>query len=115
MKYEAPETLDAAVRLLSNETGVAKVLAGGTDLLVQLRTDLIEPDLIVDIKHIGDVRTITSEAGGYRIGAAVTGAELEEHPTLKEDWPGIVEGANLIGSVVDLIAGAQGVCCIFYY
>ncbi|MGI9520403.1 MAG: FAD binding domain-containing protein, partial [Hyphomicrobiaceae bacterium] len=65
---------------------------------VQLRTDLIEPDLIVDIKNIGDVRTITSEAGGYRIGAAVTGAELEEHPTLRQDWPGIVEGANLIGS-----------------
>lgn len=98
MRYEAPETLDAAVRLLSSETGDAKVLAGGTDLLVQLRTDLIEPDLIVDIKGIAELRTITSEGGGYRVGAAVTGAELEEHATLKNDWPGIVEGANLIGS-----------------
>ena len=98
MRYEAPETLDAAVRLLSSETGEAKVLAGGTDLLVQLRTDLIEPDLIVDIKGIDELRAISSEGGGYRIGAAATGAELEEHPTLKNDWPGIVEGANLIGS-----------------
>ena len=98
MRYEAPETLDAAVRLLSTESGEAKILAGGTDLLVQLRTDLIEPDLIVDIKGIQDVRTISHEAGGYRIGSAVTGAELEEHATLKSDWPGVVEGCNLIGS-----------------
>ena len=98
MRYEAPESLDAAVRLLSSESGMAKILAGGTDLLVQMRTDLIEPDLIVDIKAIDEVRTISSENGGYRIGSAVTGAELEEHATLKNDWPGVVEGTNLIGS-----------------
>lgn len=98
MRYEAPETLDAAVRLLASESGEAKILAGGTDLLVQMRTDLIEPDLIVDIKRIAEVREIKSEAGGYRVGAAVTGAELEEHATLKNDWPGVVEGTNLIGS-----------------
>lgn len=98
MRYEAPESLDAAVRLLSSESGMAKILAGGTDLLVQMRTDLIEPDLIVDIKGIDEVRTISSENSGYRVGAAVTGAELEEHATLKNDWPGVVEGTNLIGS-----------------
>lgn len=98
MRYEAPESLDAAVRLLSSESGMAKILAGGTDLLVQMRTDLIEPDLIVDIKGIDEVCSISSENGGYRIGAAVTGAELEEHATLKNDWPGVVEGTNLIGS-----------------
>ncbi len=98
MRYEAPETLDAAVRLLSSESGLKKVLAGGTDLLVQMRTDLIHPDLVVDIKGISELCQITQENGGYRIGAAVTGAELEEHPTLSKDWPGVVEGANLIGS-----------------
>jgi carbon-monoxide dehydrogenase medium subunit len=98
MRYEAPETLDAAVRLLSSESGLKKVLGGGTDLLVQMRTDLIHPDLVVDIKGISELRQITEENGGYRIGAAVTGAELEEHPTLSKDWPGVVEGANLIGS-----------------
>jgi carbon-monoxide dehydrogenase medium subunit len=98
MRYEAPETLDAAVRLLSSETGLTKILAGGTDLLVQMRTDIIEPDVIVDIKKIGEVRHIGEENGGFRIGAAITGAELEEHPTLSKIWPGVVEGANLIGS-----------------
>lgn len=98
MRYEAPETLDAAVRLLSSETGLTKILAGGTDLLVQMRTDIIEPEVIVDIKRIGEVRHISEENGGFRIGAGVTGAELGEHPTLSKVWPGVVEGAELIGS-----------------
>jgi len=98
MRYEAPQTLDAAVRLLQGESGLAKVLAGGTDLLVQIRTDIIEPDLIVDIKGIGETRTITEENGGFRVGAAVTGAELEENEAFAKAWPGVLEGANLIGS-----------------
>ena len=98
MRYEAPETLDAAVALLAREPGEARVLAGGTDLLVQLKTDLVDPALVVDIKRISELREIKREGGGFRIGAAVTGAELKEHPELKYVWPGVVEAANLIGS-----------------
>ena len=98
MRYEAPETLDAAVALLTAATGEARVLAGGTDLLVQLKTDLVDPQLIVDLKRIAEMRTITKNANGFVIGAAVTGAELKEHPELKKHWPGVVEAANLIGS-----------------
>ncbi len=98
MRYEAPETLDAAVRLLAGEEGVARPLAGGTDLLVQLRFGLVEPDLIVDVKRIPEMRRIAAEAGGFRIGAAVSGVELGEHPDLGKAWPGVVEAAELIGS-----------------
>ena len=98
MRYEAPNSLDQAVALLAKETGEARVLAGGTDLLVQMRTDIIDPVLVVDIKGIAELRQIKEEGGGYRIGAAVTGAELKEHPKLKAVWPGVVEAANLIGS-----------------
>jgi len=98
MRYEAPNSLDQAVALLAHEPGEARVLAGGTDLLVQMRTDLIDPILVVDIKGIAELRQITEEAGGFRVGAAVTGAELKEHQKLKSVWPGIVEAANLIGS-----------------
>jgi carbon-monoxide dehydrogenase medium subunit len=98
MRYEAPKSLDQAVALLAAEKGEARVLAGGTDLLVQMRTDVIEPTLLVDIKGIAELRQIKEEAGGFRIGAAVTGAELKEHPKLKSVWPGVVEAANLIGS-----------------
>jgi len=98
MRYEAPDTLGAAVALLAGATGDARVLAGGTDLLVQMRADVVDPELIVDIKKIAETRAITEEKGGWRVGAAVTGAELKEHARLKRVWPGVVEAANLIGS-----------------
>lgn len=98
MRYESPDTLEAAAKLLAAESGDARVLAGGTDLLVQIRAEVLSPALLVDIKRVSETRTIKEEAGGYRIGAAVSGAELKEHPTLKKVWPGVVEAANLIGS-----------------
>lgn len=98
MRFEAPSSIDQAVTLLAGESGEARALAGGTDLLVQLRTGLIEPVLVVDIKGIPELCQITEAAGGFRIGAAVTGAELREHAKLSAIWPGVVEAANLIGS-----------------
>jgi carbon-monoxide dehydrogenase medium subunit len=98
MRYEAPESLEGAVALLAGAKGEARVLAGGTDLLVQMRADVVDPALIVDIKRIPETRAVTEEKGGWRIGAAVTGAELKEHPRLKKVWPGVIEAANLIGS-----------------
>lgn len=97
MRYEAPQSIDAAVALLAAETG-AHVLAGGTDLLVRLRAEMIEPEVIVDIKRIAGMKAITAEDGGWRIGAAVSGAEMGEHAGLCADWPGVVEAAGLIGS-----------------
>jgi carbon-monoxide dehydrogenase medium subunit len=84
--------------MLAREKGKAFVLAGGTDLLVRMRTGFIEPDLVVDIKRIGGSREITKSESGFKIGAAVSGAELGEHKALKKAWPGVVEAANLIGS-----------------
>jgi len=98
MRYEAPNSVEGAVALLAGATGDARVLAGGTDLLVQMRADIVDPILIVDIKKIPETRAIAEERGGWRIGAAVTGAELKEHPKLKKVWPGVIEAANLIGS-----------------
>jgi carbon-monoxide dehydrogenase medium subunit len=98
MRYEAPDTPEGAAALLAGATGEARILAGGTDLLVQMRADVVDPALIVDIKRIAETRKVTEEKGGWRIGAAVTGAELKEHARLKQVWPGVVEAANLIGS-----------------
>jgi CO/xanthine dehydrogenase FAD-binding subunit len=98
MRYEAPQTLQGAVALLAGAAGETRVLAGGTDLLVQMRADVVDPELIVDIKKIPETRAVAEERGGWRVGAAVTGAELKEHPLLKQVWPGVIEAANLIGS-----------------
>jgi carbon-monoxide dehydrogenase medium subunit len=74
------------------------VLGGGTDVLVKMRTGLIEPDLLVDIKAIPAMKEIKVSDKGFVIGAAVSGAELSEHKLLKKHLPGLVEAANLIGS-----------------
>ena len=98
MRYLRPKTAAEAARSLADEPGVTRVLAGGTDVLVQLKAGMVELDLIVDIKNIDGMRSITPEAGGFRIGAAVAGAELGGHAGVKALWPGVVEGFELIGS-----------------
>jgi carbon-monoxide dehydrogenase medium subunit len=99
MQYEAPQTLEAASALLAGAGGVARVLAGGTDLLVQMRGEFVDPDLIVDIKNIPEMRAIAVENGRYRVGAAVTGIEIMEHKGFNQTWPGVVDGVSLIGSI----------------
>jgi len=98
MRYEAPTTVEDAVKLLSAEQGTAKVLAGGTDLLVAIRSGRIEPDLVVDLKRIEEMTSIEPEDGGFRIGAAVPSADMGAHADLVAMWPGVVESAGLIGS-----------------
>ena len=107
MRFEAPTTTKAVTALLASEAGVSRVLAGGTDLLVRMKTGLIEPDLVVDIKRIDSLKQLSVSAGGCQIGSAVPAAALGESDKLKSLWPGVVEAANLIGS--DQI---QGRCTI---
>jgi carbon-monoxide dehydrogenase medium subunit len=98
MRYMRPETAGEASRLLAAEAGIARVMAGGTDLLVQMKSGMVEPDLIVDIKGLPGASAITREAGGFRIGAAVPNQALGEDADLVAAWPGVVEAASLIGS-----------------
>ncbi len=98
LDYLSPSTVDEAVRALAAGGGSAKVLSGGTDLLVQLRAGRVKPSLIVDLKRIAGAIGIRGEAGGFVIGAATPGAEIGEHAALAHAWPGVVEAVNLIGS-----------------
>ncbi len=98
MRYLSALTAKAASAAIVEEPGNSRILAGGTDLLVQMKAGNLQVDLVVDIKKIPGFRDITPEAGGYRIGAAVAGAELGEHAGLCALWPGVVESACLIGS-----------------
>lgn len=98
MRFESPTTTKAAATLLASESGVAHVLAGGTDLLVRMKMGSIEPDLVVDIKRIESLRTLKVAAAGVQIGAAVPAVRLGESDKLRRLWPGVVEAANLIGS-----------------
>jgi carbon-monoxide dehydrogenase medium subunit len=96
-RYEAPRTLDDALKLLAADSGAA-VLAGGTDLLVQYQAGSRRPTVFVDIKGVSDLRVISVGEETVSIGAAVPAAAIAEHPTIRDLWPGLVEGAQLIGS-----------------
>ena len=98
MRYAKPKTAAEAADFLITERGVTRVLAGGTDILVQLKAGTVEPDLVVDIKGIAGISDVTSEKGGFRIGAAVPGAVLGANKAVVALWPGVVEGFELIGS-----------------
>ncbi len=99
LRYEAPSSLDDAIALLAGASGLSRILAGGTDVIVQMETDLIEPELLVDIKKIPELRQIAVENGAFRVGAAVTGMELMDHRAFCKAWPGVVDGVKLIGSM----------------
>ena len=98
LRYEAPETVEDAVRLLADADGDAMPLAGGTDLLVQLRTDFVRPGVIVDLKRIPALMDVSVNGEEIRVGAAVSGVTLGKDEAVKAAWPGVVEALELIGS-----------------
>ena len=98
IRYEAPDTVEAAAALLAEADGTAKPLAGGTDFIVQLRSKMISPEVVVDLKHIPELLAVREEGGGFRVGAAVPGAVLAENAAVAAMWPGVLEAFELIGS-----------------
>jgi carbon-monoxide dehydrogenase medium subunit len=115
-EYRAPTSIGEAVALLADKGKKARPLAGGTDLLVQLRRDLLKLDLLVDVKRIPELNRITFDpvegtcpepfvpgpkdqgpAEGLTVGAAVSCAGLCEHPDVQKVYPGLVDTASIIG------------------
>ena len=96
--YVSPSSVDEAVKALMSAP-TAKVLAGGTDLIVQMRAGRQRPAAVVDLKRIPGAVGVRREAdGGFTIGAATSGAAIGEDAALVRAWPGVVEATNLIGS-----------------
>ena len=99
MRFESPTTAEAAAALLASTQGLAKVLSGGTDILIQMRAGVVQPELLVDVKGISEMTTVKVENGGYRFGAAVPCMSLVENKEFARVWPGVIDGVNLVGSV----------------
>jgi carbon-monoxide dehydrogenase medium subunit len=98
--YTCPRALTDAVALLDKHGDRARVLAGGTDVLVQLREYRRDLDLLVDVKRIAELNELTFDPKkGLRIGAAVPCYKICEHPGLAKAYPGLVDAASLIGGV----------------
>ncbi len=112
IQYRAAKTVNEAVKFMLAAKGKGRILAGGTDLLVQMKSGIGAPGVIVDVKKIPEMTTITETKGSFRIGAATPAAVIGEHKKLKKAWPGVVEAINLIGSTqVQGRASAGGNLC----
>ncbi len=99
MNYHVATSFEEASAIAAASKGVTRFLAGGTDVLVQMRAGIVQPDDIIDIKKISGTDVIAqNDDGSWRIGIAVPGARLGAHAGFGSDWPGIVEGMELVGS-----------------
>jgi CO/xanthine dehydrogenase FAD-binding subunit len=94
-----PRDVDETVRVLSERGPDAKLLAGGTDLLPQLKNGLLKPTCVVDLSGVLRVRALHADAGGLRVGAAVTARALERDATTRKLYTSLAESAALVGSV----------------
>jgi carbon-monoxide dehydrogenase medium subunit len=96
--YAAPTSLGEATALLAEANGAARVLAGGTDLLVQLREHLRDADLVVDLKRIPELRELDFDPKrGLRLGAAVPCYQVYENAEVSAAYPALADAARIIG------------------
>jgi carbon-monoxide dehydrogenase medium subunit len=111
--YVAPRSVAEAVALLAERGDRARVLAGGTDLLVQVREGRRDLDLLVDIKNIPEVNELRYDAAkGLVIGAAVPCYRIYEDAAIARAYPGLIDAASLIGGIqIQSRAGIGGNLC----
>lgn len=99
-EYVAPTTLAEAIRLVAGDGLRTKLLAGGTDILVQLRARRFVIDRLIDVKEIPELNELSySEADGLTVGAAVPCSRVYEDATIQRSYPGLVDAASLIGGI----------------
>jgi CO/xanthine dehydrogenase FAD-binding subunit len=99
LNYEAPTSLDQAINVLAAAGENGRMLAGGTDLIIQMRAGVRQPGQVIDAKKIPELQTLSFDAqNGLRLGAALACCHVLEDTTVQQQYPGLVEAAGLIGS-----------------
>jgi carbon-monoxide dehydrogenase medium subunit len=100
LDYAAPQTLDEAISLLNNGGETARVLAGGTDVIVQAREHRRNISLMVDVKHIAELCELGFQPdGGLKVGAAVPCDTIYTDDRIRREFPALVDSASLIGGI----------------
>jgi CO/xanthine dehydrogenase FAD-binding subunit len=99
-EYLRPATLDEAVALLARHGAGARLLAGGTDLIIRLRDGTVVPQAVVDVKRISELgAAIEERQGRVRIGALATMTNVIESELMRRLYPALVEAASIVGSI----------------
>ena len=94
-----PGTVEECLRVLGERGGDAKLVAGGTDLLPQMKNGLLKPGFVVDLSGVAPLKSLRAEDGGLRVGAAVTARALELDKRVRARYTALAESGALIGSV----------------
>jgi carbon-monoxide dehydrogenase medium subunit len=99
-QYLSPRTMDEAIRLLNEHGGTAKVFAGGTDLIPQLkRRAIVVPDFLIDLKTIPGLGALSHDKEtGLRIGPLTTISAIAEAPLVRAHFPALAQAASLMAS-----------------
>ena len=107
-EYEAPTTLAAAIELAAKHAGSARMLAGGTDLIDQVRVGRLTPDLLIDVKKIAELNVLEHSASGLRLGAAVPCYQVYGHCGIVSDYSALADSCRIIGGVQIQSRGSVG-------
>jgi CO/xanthine dehydrogenase FAD-binding subunit len=95
-----PGSVDECLTVLAQRGSEAKLVAGGTDLVPQMKNGVTRPGCVVDISRLSELRSIALDAsGGLRLGAAVAARQIERDARLSKAFPSLVESAALVGSI----------------
>lgn len=98
--YAAPQSIDEVLSLLKQGNGQVGILAGGTDILAQLKENRRKIDLLLDIKKLSEANELSFDASsGLRIGSAVSCSSIYNNEDVKKHYPALVDCTSLIGSV----------------
>lgn len=98
-EYSAPHSLADAVSLLTQADGNAKPLAGGTDLIDQMRTGRFRPELVIDLKQLKELNVLEFEHDGLHVGAAVPCYRIYDEPQIVEEYSALADACHIIGGV----------------
>jgi xanthine dehydrogenase YagS FAD-binding subunit len=107
-KIAEPKTADEVAALLAEATGPVALMAGGTDILDELKSGVATADLLVDLDKVAGLRGITKEKGGLRIGAMTRVVELAEDAAVAADYPSLKQAALSLATPQLRNAGTVG-------
>tara|TARA_B100000745_G_C20118669_1_gene382984 strand:- start:412 stop:1293 length:882 start_codon:yes stop_codon:yes gene_type:complete len=97
--YENPKTLSEAIELISKYGDDSRLIAGGTDLIVQMRIGRRTPKVVINTKAVDEMNQLTCDNSGLTIGAAVPCYKIYQNPEIISAYPGIIDSASLIGGI----------------
>lgn len=97
--FQAPLTLDSVLTLLAESNGQARPLAGGTDLIDQMRLGRYKPNLLVDLKKVPELGTLAVDASGLRLGAAVPCYQIYQNAEIVKNYSALADSCHIIGGI----------------